>query len=610
MDSLYFLQMALAVLVMTIIALSLSKWLKVPLLIFLLFEGIIAGPEILGILDPAILGEGLAAIVSLCVSVIVFDGGLNIDFRHVRTIQKSILRMVTIGVLITFVLATFVSMAIIGLPFETAVLFGALVTATGPTVITPLVRHVRVNHKVSKVLELEGVLNDAASVILAALVFEWIISQLSGIELVGFFAYRLFLGITLGAISGIVLKKLLSQAVLSNQTVRLLTFAMVIATFVIAESFGNESGILAVALFGIIVGSSDVPQKAALKEFKADLVLMMLSVIFILLAALLKFDSIIQIGAAGLVVVLLLIFVIRPIMVFASTAFSSFRTKEKLFISFVGPRGVVPASIATYFAVRLNALGMAGGDALVGLVFITIIVTVLMTGSLTKYVAKFLGVIPMEILVIGGGEVGAILAERFEKRGENVIVIDSSEQNCAKLMESDIRTIHGDAEDVKVLKEAGIENAKYVVATTDQDNTNLLVAQIAKTKFGFKEDQIVARVNNIENLHAFWDLGIRSMSPAMTTALVLDNMVGRPHMFSMCEVGEDADILEVRVSNPKVSGKAIKELKLPENSLLLMVRRGEKSFIANGDLVLEYDDIVTVIGEGGSAQQVAETFER
>ena len=118
----------------------------------------------------------------------------------------------------------------------------------------------------------------------------------------------------------------------------------------------------------------------------------------------------------------------------------------------------------------------------------------------------------MEILVIGGGEVGLILSERFEKRGENVVVIESSEESCQRLMKSGIRVIHGDAEDVNVLKKAGIENAKYVIASTDQDNTNLLVSQIAKTKFGFKEDQIIARVNNMENLHAFWDLEIRAMS--------------------------------------------------------------------------------------------------
>ncbi|MCD4800326.1 MAG: NAD-binding protein, partial [Methanococcoides sp.] len=283
---------------------------------------------------------------------------------------------------------------------------------------------------------------------------------------------------------------------------------------------------------------------------------------------------------------------------------------EKLFISFVGPRGVVPASIATYFAIKLNGLNIEGGQELVGLVFLTVIITVLMTGSLSKYVAKFLGVIPMEILVVGGGEVGRILSERFEKRGENVVVIESSEENCQRLMKSGIRVVHGDAEDVNVLKKAGIDNVKYVVASTDQDNTNLLVCQIAKTKFGFKQDQIIARVNNMENLHAFWDLDIRAMSPAMSTALFLDNMVGRPHMFSMCEVGEGGDILEVKVTNPKVAGKAIKELSLPESSLLLMVRRGDQSFIANGNLVLEFDDMVTVIGEGDAAKVVADLLGR
>jgi NhaP-type Na+/H+ or K+/H+ antiporter/Trk K+ transport system NAD-binding subunit len=609
-ESIYFLQIALAVLLMTIIAHLLSMRFRMPILIFLLIEGIIAGPEVLNILDPMILGEGLSAIVALCVSVIVFEGGLHIDLHSIRSIQKSVLRLVIFGVVITFILATAASYYIAGLPLNIAALFGALVTATGPTVITPLVRNVNVSHKVSKILELEGVLNDAASVILAALIFELIVSPLSGLELVSFLIQRIGMGLILGLASGFLLRNILGKMLLTEQTVRFITFTMVIATFVIAESFANESGILAVAIFGIMVGSSKVPYKSALKEFKADLVLMMLSLIFLLLAALLRFDYIIQIGFVGVAVVMVLIFVARPISVFLSTRGTSFNRNEKLFVSFVGPRGVVPASIATYFAVKLNSMGMVGGDALVGLIFITIIITVLMTGSLANRVAKFLGVIPMEILVIGGGEVGKILAERFEKRGENVVVVDPSEENCQKLMKSDIRVVHGDAEDINVLKEAGIDHAKYVVATTDKDNTNLLICQIARTKFNFDKDQIVARVNNIENLHAFWDLEIRAMSPAMTTALVLDNMVGRPHMFSMCEVGEGADIIEAHVSNPKVVGKAISELKLPENSLLLMIRRGNESFIANGNIVLEYDDIITVIGEGDSAQKVADLFER
>ncbi|ABE52281.1 cation:proton antiporter [Methanococcoides burtonii] len=610
MESIYLLQVALAVLVMSLVAQSLSRLFKMPVLIFLLAEGIIAGPEVLGLLDPSLLGEGLAAIVSLCVAVIVFDGGLHIDLKSIRSIQQGVLSLITVGVIITFIFATLFTHYIVGLSLEISAVFGALVTATGPTVITPVVRQVRVNHRVSKTLELEGVLNDAVCVILAALVFEVIISQLSGFEAVSFIVYRTMIGLTMGIASGLLLTRFLSSSVLSEQVVRFVTFTSVIATFVIAESLGAESGILAVALFGIIVGSSNVRYKAALKEFKSDLVLMMLSLIFILLAAMLKFEDIFRIGFAGIIVVLLLVFFVRPLSVFVSTARTNFRTKEKLFISFVGPRGVVPASIATYFAIKMNSLNIEGGQELVGLVFLTVIITVLMTGSLSKYVAKFLGVIPMEILVVGGGEVGRILAERFEKRGENVVVVESSEEHCQRLMKSGIRVVHGDAEDVNVLKKAGIENAKYVVASTNQDNTNLLVCQIAKTKFGFKEDQIVARVNNMENLHAFWDLEIRAMSPAMSTALFLDNMVGRPHMFSMCEVGEGGDILEVKVTNPKVAGKSIKELSLPEDSLLLMVRRGDQSFIANGNLVLEFDDVVTVIGEGDAAKIVADLLGR
>lgn len=262
--------------------------------------------------------------------------------------------------------------------------------------------------------------------------------------------------------------------------------------------------------------------------------------------------------------------------------------------------------MAVYFAIRLNALGFySESTSLLGLMFITIIITVLATGVSASFIAKQTGVIPMEILIVGGGGVGRALADRFIKRGENVVIIDTDEENCKKAIEQGIRAVHGDAEDVAVLKKAGIEHAKYLVATTDQDNTNLLVCQIAKTKFGFSEEKLVARVNEPENLRAFTDLGIHSISPITATALMLDGMVGHPDLFTMCEVSEEGDILEVEVSNKRVIGKAVKDISLPEDTLIVLVRREGKSLIAHGETQLLDGDFVTIIGKLGAVQEAA-----
>jgi NhaP-type Na+/H+ or K+/H+ antiporter len=606
LDPILLLGLLVAVLVMSLIAQALSSYFHIPFIIFLLIEGIIAGPEVLNLLNPALYADWISAILSISVSVIVFDGGLHIDLKHIRMVQESVLKLTTIGVFVTFLGTTVLTSLMIGIPLQLAALFGALVTATGPTVITPIVRNIQISHKLGKILELEGVLNDAASVILAAMVFEWVAAELSGTDAVVFILYRLGIGIALGSLSGFALRWFFTRGkAISNQTARLVSLTAVFACFVLSEYLGNESGILAVAIFGIILGTSEFPYKETIKEFKSDIVIVMLSLIFILLAAMIKFEYIQRIGASGIALVLLLIFVIRPFAVFISMWNSQISTNEKLFISFVGPRGVVPTSIATYFALKLDSMGIPGGQTLVGLVFLTVIITVFMTGSLSKKVAELLGVIPMEILIIGGGKVGRILAERFDKRGENVVVVDISKDNCKKCMELGVRTVQGDGGDVSVLKKAGIENAKYVIATTNQDNTNLLFCQLAKASFGLRGDQLVARVNEIENLQAFWNLGIRSMSPAMTTAYVLENMIGRPHLFSMCEVGGGGDLMEVKVTSSKVIGKAIKDIQFPEKSLLVMVQRSGDSIIAHGDLVLEYEDLVTVIGEGDAAKITA-----
>lgn len=607
MSTTYLLTSLVAVMIVGILAHLLGRTLKIPSIVFLLLAGIVLGPEVAGIIQPGRFGSGIELLVGFSVAIIVFDGGLDIDIRQLRIIHRSILNLVTVGIIITAVLSSMAAHFILGVPFNIALLFGALVSATGPTVITPIVRQTRVNNKVASMLQAESVITDGASVILAALVFEWIAAPLTGVKAAEFLLTRLLDGVLFGVLSGIVLVLILREVtMLTEQYARLLTISILLAAFVSAENIGNQSGILAMAVFGIFMGSSDVPHKKVIKDFKEDISIILLSVIFILLSTLIDFDYIRATGIRGIILVVLLMLAIRPLGVFASTLASDLKIGEKLFISAMGPRGVVPAAMAVYFSIRLKDAGfISESTSLLGLMFITIVITVVLTGVSARFIAERTGVIPMEILIVGGGGVGRTLGERFLKRGENVVIVDNRDENCKKAMALGIKAIYGDAEDPAVLKKAGIEKSKYLVATTDQDNTNLLVCQIAKTKFGFTENMLVARVNKPENLKAFRDLGIHSVSPTIAAAVMLDGIVGHPALFGMCEVSGEGDILEVKVSNKRILGMAMRDIHLPEDSLIVMIRRGNKSLIAHPETRLFEGDYVTIIGKLGAVQEAA-----
>ncbi|HID26844.1 MAG TPA: sodium:proton antiporter [Methanosarcinales archaeon] len=606
MESMYLIAIIALVLGVGIGAQVLGKELRIPSIIFLLMAGIILGPEVSGIIEPSKFGSGLEVIVAISVAIIIFDGGLEIDIRNLRKIKGSILGITTIGVVITVFGATLAALALINLPLNIALLYGVLVAATGPTVITPIIKSIKINYKVSNILSAESVLNDGISVILAAFVFEFILEKLSGLESFLFIIMRLSTAAAFGIFIGFIViywfKK--EEKMITEQYARLFTIIAVLATFVGAELIGNQSGVLAVAILGIVIGSSEIPHKKVIKEFKEDISIILLSIIFIFLSALIRFRDITNMGFNGIILVLLLIFLIRPIAVFASTQSSNLLLGERLFISFVAPRGIVPASMATYFAFRLEDINL-GGRELLGIIFLTIVITVLLSGTLARFIAQKTGVIPMEILIIGGGGVGRTLAERLAHRGENVIVIDTRKENCQKVMKLGIKAVHGDGGDLNVLKKAGIKNAKYLVATTDQDKTNLMVCQVARTMFGFDENKLVARVNNPDKLQAFRDLGIRAMSPALSTALILDGMVGHPHLFSMLEVSKEGDIVEIKVTNPKVIGNPIKDIKLPHDSLIVLIRRKDQSLIAHGDTTLEDGDYITIVGKSDAVIEAA-----
>ncbi|MEF8902280.1 MAG: NAD-binding protein, partial [Halovenus sp.] len=344
--------------------------------------------------------------------------------------------------------------------------------------------------------------------------------------------------------------------------------------------------------------------------------LLVLSFVFIALAAQLELASLIDVGVSGIIVVLAVALLIRPVLVFVSAVGDRFTTNEKLFVSFVGPRGIIPASVATLFAVELNAAAEEIGgaqaellgtqaDILLGTVFLVIFATALFEGGLARYIAEKLDVIPMRVIIVGGGQVGRALAARLEDRGENVVIIEQDEESVERARNEGYAVEIGDGTDTDMLRSAGAENAKTVVAATGDDDANLLVSQLARSKFGV--ERVIARANNPDNVDAFEDLGVRTISSSMATAWAIDNQIERPAIAHwMTDISRDGDVQEVEVTNSELIGKSIHEVStmLPDACLVALVsgERHENAEVPTADYVLEAGDMLTLLGRRESVR--------
>lgn len=612
----YYIAALTLILVIGVAAHTFGRLTRIPSILLLLIVGLLVGPAGLGFVRPEMFGEAIRAIVAIAVIIIVFEGGININIAGLKAVSRSMLLLVGVGSSITFVGFTAVAHLVGHISLPISALLAAILTATGPTVISPLVRQSHIKQKVSKLLEFEGVFNDAISIILAATVFEWVLfeHELQG----GLFllAFRLLIGLAIGIGGGLLLRKVLSIDSLKPQSAKLFTLSFIFALYTLAELVANASGLLAVASCGLVVGvcsctllrGTDVVHRDAIREFKEDLTIILIAVIFILLAAYFRPEDVMALGWNGVLVVLMLMFVIRPVAVLLSTyASHELSLKESMFISLVGPRGVVPASMAVYFATRLSGSPQLA-STMVGMVFLTVIFTVVFASIFTRFMASRLGVVSMEMCIVGGGSVGRVLTERFVRRGERVVVIDIDEENCRIIRQIGGEAVHGDAGDIAVLKKAGLERAKHLIVTTNQDSTNLLVCQLAKSKFGMGVDRIVARVNNPENLKAFKDIGTRAMSPVLSTAITIENLIDRPDLI-LTEVSMEMDIIERELKNPELFDKPLKDVEFAKNChncLVILIKRGDETYVPHGDFVLKEGDYITLIGKGRSVRQTAE----
>jgi NhaP-type Na+/H+ or K+/H+ antiporter len=469
---------------------ALAAWLRVPSIVVLFGTGLLLGPGGLGWIRPDALGHGLFALVSIAVAVILFEGGLNLDLRRLRREGRTIRSLVTVGAAITWLGGACAARWILGWSWQPSILFGAMVIVTGPTVIGPLLRSLRVKPSVATVLEAEGVLIDPVGAIVAALALEAVLAPDAGTlaASAGGIVPRLLLGSAGGAAGGALMAFVLRHPRLLPEGLEsLFVLATALVTFALCNAALSESGILAVVVAGATLANLPTRLPGELREFKGYLTEGLIGLLFVLLAADVGLAEMAALGWPGLLTVAALIVLVRPLGVFVCTRGSRLSWRERAFVAWLGPRGIVAAAIASLGAAALDARGQPGGEALRALVFLTIAVTVVVLGGLGPLVARLLRVrAPGRegVLVLGADRVGLALAGELRRSGRSVTLLDANPDHCREAEEGGWPVVFGNALEERTLARARPELALAVVGVTSNETVNHLFAREALERFG------------------------------------------------------------------------------------------------------------------------------
>ncbi|MGB7249092.1 MAG: cation:proton antiporter [Phormidesmis sp.] len=465
-----------------------AAYLKLPSIILLLIFGVAMGSDGLGWLTPQSLGVGLEVIVSLCVALILFEGGLSLELKEIGKVSGSLRNLITIGTFITLIGGGLASHWLGEFPWPIAFLYASLVVVTGPTVVTPLLKQVGVERKVSTLLEGEGVLIDPVGAILAVVVLDIILNgDTDPVFVLGGLLARLGIGSIIGGGGGGLMALFLRKAdFLSEELRNLVVLAGIWGLYGLAQSVRDESGLMAAVVAGMVVRAISVPEERLLRRFKGQLTIFSVSVLFILLAADLSIASVFELGPGSVMTVLVLMLVVRPINVLVCTWNSDLNWRQKAFMSWISPRGIVSASVASLFAILLTERGINGGDSIKALVFLTIMMTVFAQGLTARSLAQLLNVTSSSatgVVIVGCNALGLAIGRLFKDRGESVVIIDTDKTACEKAEAEGFEVYVGSAMNGEILEEAGLSSIGTFLAVTSNGEVNSVIAERALEEF-------------------------------------------------------------------------------------------------------------------------------
>ncbi|WP_445734206.1 cation:proton antiporter [Mariniflexile sp.] len=488
----------------------LAQWvawkLKIPAILPLILIGLLVGPVASEFLsedgtkwiepiwngkEGLFPGESLFYFVSLAISIILFEGGLTLRLSEIKNVGPIITKLIILGSLVTFFGAAISAHYIFYLSWEISFLFSALIIVTGPTVITPILRNIPLKKDVSAVLKWEGILIDPIGALVAVLVFEFISIEGGGeftkTALIEFGKIILF-GSTFGFTFAHALNFSINKKLIPHYLLNVFALATVLGVFILSDAFAHESGLLAVVVMGMVLGNSKSPYLKELLYFKESLSVLLISILFILLAANINIEDLLLVYNWNAVILFaLVVFLIRPLGVFISTHNSTLKFNEKLFISWVGPRGIVAAGIASLFGLTLAKKGIIDAEYITPLVFMIVLGTVLLNATTARPFAKLIGVFLKRsegILIVGASQVSRLIGSYLEDNGRHVVLIDSNPTNIRLAKEEGLEAINVNIYSDTLDDNIELNDVGYLMAMTGSSDINKYAINKFSHQFG------------------------------------------------------------------------------------------------------------------------------
>ncbi|PQJ31457.1 cell shape-determining protein [Nonlabens arenilitoris] len=602
----------------------LAQWMawrfKIPAILPLIIIGLLVGPiaslyteDASKLIEPIwngqqglFPGESLFYFVSLAISIILFEGGLTLKKEEILNTGPVIGKLISVAVIITFAGAGVAAHYIFGLSWEIALLFSALIIVTGPTVITPILRNIPLKKDVSSILKWEGILIDPIGALFAVLVFEFISANAGGeftlVALEEFGKIVLF-GFSFGFSFAHALAFSIKKKLIPHYLLNVFTLAAVLGVFVLSDSFAHESGLLAVVVMGMVMGNINLPNLKELLYFKESLSVLLISILFILLAANINMEDLYLIyrwETAALFAVVA--FIIRPLGVFASSINSGLKLNEKLFISWVGPRGIVAAGIASLFGSKLVTQGVDGAEYITPLVFMIVLGTVLLNATTARLFAKIVGVFLKQsdgIMIVGASKFSRLIASYLKEHGRSVVLVDTNTNNVRIAKEKGLDAVAADIYSDAITDDIEFNNIGFLMALTGNSQINDYALERFTARFGENGAYRLVHSTEVSNPDENPTRGLFSSTDDYVNMMEVARYYGEIHEIKIKSQEHYEGLIEITKTDENIIPLFIRKKNeidiIPSTSLDMEVEEdsqlvylGKKIVVqASGDIVME-----------------------